>query len=213
VKKLTITAVLLTLALFGNAYAQVAPVSSKAYAYFKTDSDVYPIQYDLAGGTLDANLVDLPARSLMFMISSVAGGQITVELPRKIIDSTRNGHDRPYFVSLGSLDSGLQRIDVAETETTNDIRVLRIDFPKGKIQIQIAGTFFVENQSAKTIENPYGEFSPLKQWMLGIDSIDVKCKKGLQLIIRPGDHPACVSAQTKIKLIERGLAINDLSTI
>ena len=47
--------------------------------------------------------------------------------------------------------------------------------------------------------------SPLKQFKSGIAAQDVKCKQGLQLVIKSEDRsPACVTTNTVTALIERG---------
>lgn len=52
--------------------------------------------------------------------------------------------------------------------------------------------------------------SPLKQFKSGILAENVQCKEGLQLVIKAkDDSPACVKPETKLKLIERGWAIDD----
>lgn len=47
--------------------------------------------------------------------------------------------------------------------------------------------------------------TPLKQFKSGIAANDVKCKHGLQLVIKAEDNsPSCVKAQTAQRLVERG---------
>jgi len=48
---------------------------------------------------------------------------------------------------------------------------------------------------------------PLKQIKLGIDPSDVKCKEGLQLIMKNNGSSACVRMETAIKLEERGWGV------
>jgi hypothetical protein len=51
--------------------------------------------------------------------------------------------------------------------------------------------------------------SPLKQFKSGIAANDVKCKEGLQLVIKGNDDsPACVKLDTAQKLVERGWGSN-----
>ena len=49
--------------------------------------------------------------------------------------------------------------------------------------------------------------SPLKQFKSGIDSTEIQCKEGLQLIIKKNNSPACVRMDTAIKLEERGWGV------
>ena len=180
-------------------------------AYFKTDKNVYEIQYNITNARLEATFVDTGARAFMFIVNATEDGQLSVELPRKIIDSTRDGKDKPYFVSLGDPfdGGGLKRIKVDETKNNLDTRIVTINFTKGLKQMQILGTFFVENNYPRTNMTLYnGEMSPLWQWRLGADSQDVICKEGFQLIIKARDDlPACVKPSSVSKLIIRGWAL------
>jgi len=59
------------------------------------------------------------------------------------------------------------------------------------------------------------EFSPLKQHQMGMEYSQIKCKTGYRLIEQEGSDDkriACVTPETKMKLIERGWTKND-STI
>ncbi len=60
----------------------------------------------------------------------------------------------------------------------------------------------------RTIED--GLLPPLKQINLGIDPSDVKCKEGLQLIMKNNGSSACVTFETAIKLEERGWGVMSL---
>lgn len=52
-----------------------------------------------------------------------------------------------------------------------------------------------------------GSLIPLKQFTAGIKIEDIKCKEGLQLVIKSSnDHPACVKEISITKLVERGWA-------
>lgn len=180
-------------------------------ALFKTDKNVYEIQYNITNARLEATFVDIPARAFMFIVNATEDGQLSVNLPRKIIDSTRDGNDRPYFVFVGDpTGGGLKRIKVDEIKNNPETRIVTINFTKGLKQVQLSGTFFVENNNPRTNINLYnGEMSPLKQWLFGADSLDVICKNGFQLIIKArGDLPACVKPETKSTLIERGWAFD-----
>jgi hypothetical protein len=51
--------------------------------------------------------------------------------------------------------------------------------------------------------------SPLKQFKSGINAQDVKCKQGLQLVIKAEDgSPACITSDTAIVLVEHRWATN-----
>ena len=169
------------------------------------------------------SLVDLPAKEFIFAINATGNGKLTVELPRKIIDSTRDGKDKPYLVFVGYLETGTKRIKANEIENNNERRTLAIDFAKGDNQIGIVGTYFIENNSTSTGWNPFGTFTPLQQYKKGFDAQDIVCKQGLQLIIKAEDgSPACVKSKSVKQLVERGwtksvlygtLSIEDVKSI
>ena len=183
-------------------------------ALFKTDNHVYEIQYDITNGKIGASLVDLPARELIFTINAAGDGHLTVYLPREIIDSKRNGLDKPYLVYVGDLYSGLKRTTADEIVNDDQMRVLTINFTKGENEIGILGSYFIENKSQDAPINLYGNFSPRIQFEKGIDPEDVICKEGFQPIIKSNNgHPACVKPETKTRLIERGWTTTDYHPI
>lgn len=64
--------------------------------------------------------------------------------------------------------------------------------------------FTIANQPAQTTPSMS---SPLAQFKSGISANDVKCKQGLQLVIKAEDNsPACVTPDTATKLMSRGWA-------
>ncbi|MBI1828711.1 MAG: hypothetical protein HY222_01685 [Thaumarchaeota archaeon] len=204
---LIITVLMLTIFVSSNTvFAQISPTLGLPHAFFKTDNAVYPIQYNLTNGRLVANLVDLPARELIFRFNATGDGQLTVELPRDIIDSTRDGKDKPYLVSVDDMYSGItKRVKADEIQTTNDSRTLTIDFTKEDNEIGIVGTYFIENNSTAKIHNGYGAWPPLQQYEKGFDAQDIICKEDFQLVIKSEDgSPACVRPQIVQNLVERG---------
>ncbi len=194
----------------GITFAQVTPVLDLSYALFKTDREEYKIQYNVTNAKLEGTFVDIGARAFMFILNATEDGQLSVELPRKVIDSTRDGKDKPYFVGLGDPTCCLKRIKVDEIRNNLETRIITINFTKGLKQVEILGTFFVENNYPRTNLTLYtDEMSPLKQWQLGADSQEVICKNGFQLIIKArDDSPACVKPESVSKLVDRGWAVS-----
>lgn len=192
------------------------PHSATQTASFNGNHATYGIQYNLSNATLVASLLDIPARELIFKFNATDVGQLMVELPRGIIDSTRYGNDKPYLVFVGDVHSGTKRVQANEIQNTSSNRILIINFTKNDDEIGIVGTFFIENNSTAKIHNGYGAWSPLQQYGKGFDAQDIVCKNGFVLIIKAEyNSPACVKPQTKAKLVERGWALsslNDLST-
>lgn len=75
-----------------------------------------------------------------------------------------------------------------------------LNFTSGIYKIELSHD--VDNQSALTHME-----TPLRQFKSGITTNDVKCKEGLQLVIKSKDGtPACVKPDTATRLVERGWA-------
>jgi len=177
-------------------------------AYFQGNHGSYPIWYKITNGTVVGTPLDLPAKALLFEINTTSNGQLTVELPRTIIDSKNGSDDVPYFVSVYDIKSLGGPMKISPEEIDDDgIRALKINFTKDITEIEIVGTFFVEKYHYAA-PNSMSSLSPLKQYESGLAAKDVKCEQGLQLVIKAKDgSPACVKQDTVQKLIERGWGI------
>jgi hypothetical protein len=93
--------------------------------------------------------------TLILDITTNDDGNITIELPRSIIDSKNpENQDEDYVVFADG-----QHIDAEQTITNNRLRTLAIDFEKGVNQIEIAGTRIVP------------EFGQLKWLLLSLSII------------------------------------------
>ncbi len=103
---------------------------------------MYPLNYRITGGGNMLNGVSLEKDSstLLLSISSLSHGTLTIELPRNIIDSKRQGtnHDENYVV----FEDG-QYVPVTQLKNNTQLRTLAIDFDKGSLQVEIAGTHAV----------------------------------------------------------------------
>jgi hypothetical protein len=177
-------------------------------ANFKSDHATYSIWYKITNSTVIGTPLDLPAKALIFMINASSDGELTVELPRSIIDSKNGTKDIPYYVAVDDIATLIGRPFHVQANEINDdnLRTVKINFTKTTKEIEIVGTYFVENYSSK-MEHPAKTFSPLKQFKSGIPASDVKCGSDFQLILKIEDvSPVCVKPDTAQKLIERGWA-------
>lgn len=72
---------------------------------------------------------------------------------------------------------------------------------------QLKQDLVITSQNVAMVSGQTGFLSPLKQFESGISPQDVKCKEGLQLVLKAEDgSPACVKPDTVSKLVERGWA-------
>jgi predicted secreted protein with PEFG-CTERM motif len=95
-------------------------------------------------------------------------GQITLNIPRSVLDSKNGNNDQSFVV----LVDGEQKETVTET-TTSDTRIVTIPFAAGAGQIEIVGTMIVP------------EFGPITALVLAIAIISiiaVSAKTGLRLM-------------------------------
>ncbi len=132
-------------------------------------------------------------------------GNLTVELPRNIIDSQyASGSDKNYATAIGvtgMMISGTNNF--TEIQTNGQNRTLEFGIPSSNASYTIIlhGTSINQN---KTMLHQI--ISPLKQFKLGIAK-NVKCIDDLTLVIKAEDgSPACVKPDTANILIERGWA-------
>jgi plastocyanin len=139
--------------LAGNATAPmgVAPNPVKTYN-LGIGNKQYKIPYQIIGGKLDTINAQGNNATLVFNISTTSDGKLTLDLPRKIIDSKKQGGiDEGYAVFVDGQNANADQI-----KNNTESRTLSIDFPKGASRIDIAGTHIVP------------EFDPLSFLILAI---------------------------------------------
>jgi hypothetical protein len=122
--------------------AATTTAPSNSTTNLKSASKMYPLNYRITGSGNKVNSVSLEKDSstLLLNISSPSHGTLIIELPRNIIDSKRQGtnHDQNYVVFEDS-----QYVPVTQLKNNTQSRTLAIDFDKGSLQIEVAGTHAV----------------------------------------------------------------------
>jgi predicted secreted protein with PEFG-CTERM motif len=102
------------------------------------DGTDFLLSYSITGGRVLSITPDVAANSLIIAIEATNDGQLTITLPRALIDALLpDGGDDSFFV----LVDGEER-DFDETKTDAD-RTLTITFEEGAEEIEIIGTFVV----------------------------------------------------------------------
>ncbi len=96
------------------------------------------LSYQITGGSLLSITEDFEAHSLMIQISTTSDGELTITLPRNVIDSQTGGLDDTFFVLVDG-----DEVEFEETSTTATERVLQIPFPNGAEEIEIIGTVVI----------------------------------------------------------------------
>ncbi len=101
------------------------------------DRTDFMLSYTIRGGSLLNVNPDDDANSLILTISTTSDGELTITLPRALIDAKINGEDDDFFVLVDG-----EEVDFDETATSTG-RTLTIEFPDGAEEIEIIGTFVV----------------------------------------------------------------------
>ena len=99
----------------------------------------FSVSYQIAGGSVLNITPYLDANSLVIQIFSSSNGQLTITLPRGLIDSKIGSDDDDLFVLADGAEN-----DFDETKTSKD-RTLTIPFRAGVEEIEIIGTGVFEN--------------------------------------------------------------------
>jgi plastocyanin len=139
--------------LAGNATAPMGVAANPVKTYnLGIGNKQYKIPYQIIGGKLDTVNAQGNNSTLVFNISTTSDGKLTLDLPRKIIDSKKQGGiDEGYAVFVDG-----QNVNYDQIKNNTESRTLSIDLPKGASRIDIAGTHIVP------------EFDPLSFLILAI---------------------------------------------
>jgi predicted secreted protein with PEFG-CTERM motif len=113
--------------------------SGKSIAVEGTD---FLVNYSIRGGKVISIVPSLPDKSLIITIETTNDGELTVTLPRGLIDAKlgpdgMSGDDDSFFVLVDGAE-----VDFDETTTSED-RTLTIPFEDGTTEIEIIGTFVI----------------------------------------------------------------------
>ena len=133
------------------------------------DVEGYPVGYSITGGSILSITADVDANSLIIEISTTSDGELTIILPRALIDAKFNGDDDEFFVLVDA-----EEMDFDETKTDTH-RTLTIAFFDGSEEIEIIGTFVIPE---------FGAIAVLILAVAIISIIVVSAKTRLSLIPR-----------------------------
>ena len=129
----------------------------------------FGIGYQITGGSIISITPDIDQSSLIIEIKAVDDGELTITLPRELIDAKLNGDDDDFFVLVDA-----EEVDFDETKTDLD-RTLTIGFFAGTEEIEIIGTFVIPE---------FGTIAALILAVAIISIIAVSAKTRLSIIPR-----------------------------
>jgi len=125
--------------------------TSSAQGAFSSSINVdgYSVGYSITGGSILSIIPDVDAHSLIIKISSTSDGELTITLPRALIDAKYNGDDDNFFVLVDGVET-----DYDEKRTSSD-RTLKIAFKAGAVEIEIIGNTLSGTTSSPTPEKEH----------------------------------------------------------
>ena len=127
-------------------YAQSTTGSNKAIN-LKLGNKTYGIKYQITGGNLTAVSAAKDNITLLLNVSSTSNGRLTIELPRNIIDSRKQGNVDDNFTVF---EDG-QYVAHDEIRTNPQARTLMVGFDNGTSVIEITGTQMVPEFTAVAV--------------------------------------------------------------
>ena len=113
------------------------------------------LDHEISGGQVTSMTADGSQNSVIVEIDSTDDGQITITLPRDVVDATVGDEDDEFFVLVDN-----EEVTFEETKTSTD-RTLTVEFPAGAETIEIIGTFAIP------------EFGTIAAMILGIAIVSI----------------------------------------
>jgi len=129
----------------------------------------FGIGYQITGGSIISITPDVDQNSLIIVIEAVDDGELTISLPRELIDAKIGDADDDFFVLVDA-----EEVDFDETKSDSD-RTLTIGFSAGTEEIEIIGTFVIPE---------FGTIAALILAVAIISIIAVSAKTRLSIIPR-----------------------------
>ena len=132
------------------------------------NDQAYCIPYSINGGTVLSGTLSIASKTLTINIQASDDGQITLNIPRSVLDSKNGNNDQSFIVLVDGEEK-----DTSTETTTADTRTITVPFTAGAGQIEIIGTWIVP------------EFGPIAALVLAIAIISiiaVSAKTGLRFM-------------------------------
>jgi len=165
----------------------------------------FELEYSIDGGNVVEICHNPDLVTLIVKVDAVSDGQITIDIPRKMVYSLSQYCESNDLILLIN-DTESINPNIVNTPKS---RIVTLDFPQGQNTIEFIGTYMLDVRIHDYCGVIYGYSSkylpPLKQINNGITPKGVLCNDGLELVLKStGDFPACVKPETAEKLVQRG---------
>jgi predicted secreted protein with PEFG-CTERM motif len=116
----------------------IAPVFAQTQQQFTVQDaqsgKSFNVHYSITGGTVSDISISPPDTSLIISLQSSADGNITMTLPRSLIDAKDGINDDQFFVLVDGTDT-----DFSESKTNAD-RTITVSIPQDTLQVEVIGT-------------------------------------------------------------------------
>ena len=131
-------------------------------------TELHCIDYSINGGTVSGVTLNPTSKTLVVNIQANNDGQITLNIPRSVLDAKSGTNDSPFAVIIDG-----EEVEQFTDSPTSDTRDVTISFQAGSEKIEIVGTQIVP------------EFGPIAALVLAIAIISiiaVSAKTGLRFM-------------------------------
>jgi hypothetical protein len=162
------------------------------------DSEFLYLKHIITGGKVQLMCFYKGVQELVIYLNATAGGEITIEIPRTLMDiKGKNCDDLPLYTQSPSYaeikDYKTPTLRVVKLPASNFI-IIGYQTPEYKSLM---------GMDCKVKESKFP--TPRQQLVNGVFSEDVGCPDNLQLIFKSShSSPVCVKPQTATKLVEHG---------
>lgn len=127
--------VIMTCVVFSMGIAPVFAQTSQQYLIKDAQSgQSFQVPYSITGATVSDMSISSHDTSLVVFLQSSADGNLTLTLPRALIDAKNGANDDQFFVLVDGADT-----DFAEHKTSTD-RTISVFIPKNTEQVEVIGT-------------------------------------------------------------------------
>lgn len=99
-----------------------------------TSGQSFQVNYAMDAGTINDMTISQQDTSLIVSVKTTSDGNLTMTMPRALIDAKNGASDDQFFVLVDGADT-----DFSETKTTTD-RTITVMVPQDTTQVEVIGT-------------------------------------------------------------------------